>query len=74
MQHKQYIQRIHSIDMQKTQLKLTVDRIEDPEEITKYTIIRTVNGQVLAKGRYLYLFGFRIGLHISYNKTMRLVA
>ena len=57
------------------QFTITIDRLYDPEQIKSYTITRTINNQIRAKGRYFYFFGYRIGLHLHYDKqTLRFVS
>lgn len=54
------------------QFKLTIDRFDtnNPEQIKKYSIVHTNKQKLLAKGRYYFLFGYRIGFHLEYNKKL----
>jgi hypothetical protein len=49
---------------------ITLDKLNDPEKITRYTI-KNNSGLVLAGGYYIFFLGFRLGFHLD-SKTCRL--
>ena len=65
MQHKQYIQRILSIDMQKIQI--IVNKHDGSEQIKKLEArFPNKNNQLWFKTRYWYPFGLRVGIQVTY--------
>ena len=53
------------------QVQITLDRIVDSEQITKYSITKTATNILLAKGRYFFIFGVRIGFHIRQGSLIK---